>query len=242
VQWASRFASLYRRWRYGPQVEDDLDREVQAYFETAVERYRAEGLSPQEAMRAARLKFEDPERVKQNVREVRMGAAIETLLQDVRYAVRVLRKSPGFTVVAVLTLALGIGANTAIFSLINAVMLRLLPVGHPEQLVLLTDPDEAFVAMDTTQNRVRSMFAYREFQDLRAHNTVFSGLLASQSTVSEVDVAPVTGNGEALLKAHAQLVSGEYFDVLEIQPVLGRTFTPQEDRAPGANPGGCCLL
>jgi predicted permease len=236
VSWASRLTSLYRRWRHGRQVEEDLDGEVDAYFETVVERYKAEGLSPQEAQRAARLRFEDPERVKQKVREVRMGAAIETLLQDVRYAVRVLRKSPGFTVVAVLTLALGIGANTSIFSLINAVMLRLLPVGHPEQLVLLTDPESAFVAMDTTEHGVRELLAYREFQDLRAHNNVFSGLLAAQSTVSEVDVLPVAGNGEALLKAHAQLVSGEYFDVLGIQPVLGRTFTPEEDRAPGANP------
>src|SRR5579884_4018815 len=124
------------------QIEQDLDRELAAYFETLVERAMAQGLSPAEARRAVRLRFDQPAMVKEAVREVRMGASIDTLFRDVQYAARVLRKSPGFTLVAVATLALAIGANTAIFSLINAVMLRSLSVTHAGQLVLLTDPDD----------------------------------------------------------------------------------------------------
>jgi predicted permease len=234
VSWIHSVANLFHRWRHRHEVEQDLDGEVRAYFETVVERFVAQGLTPVEARRAARLKFEDPERVKQKVREVRMGAAIETASQDVRYAFRVLRKSPGFTLVAVLTLALGIGANTAIFSLINAVMLRLLPVEHPEQLVMLTDPSSGGVAVDTTENGVRHKLSYPEFYELRAQNHVFSGLLAAQASVSEINLTP-TGSGQTI-KTHGQLVSGEFFQVLGVQPVAGRAFTPDEDKAPGANP------
>src|SRR4051812_18704363 len=98
------------------------------------------------------------------------------LLQDLRFAKRALAKSPGFLLVAVLSLGLGIGANTAIFSLINAVMLRVLPVAHPEQLVLLTDPGSSGLAIDTTERGVRNLLAYPEFEQLRAQNKVFSGM------------------------------------------------------------------
>ena len=190
MAWAARAASLYRRWRHRQQVEEELDSEVQAYFEILVEREMARGRSREEARRAARVEFEGPEQVKQKVREARMGAAMETTLQDVRYACRVLQESPGFTAIAVLTLALGIGANTAIFSLINAVILRSLPVEHPEQLALLTDPAQGGVAVDTTEGGTRSILSYPEFEQLRAHNTVFSGMFAAQSQVSDLDVFP----------------------------------------------------
>ena len=226
--------ALYRRWRHRSQDDADLDEEVRAYFDTVVERFEAQRLTNQEARRAARLHFEGPEQVKQKVRETRMGASLETTLQDLHYAWRSLLKNPGFTTVAVLTLAVGIGANTAIFSLINAVMLRTLPVEAPERLALLTDPSDAGVDMDTTQGGLRTMLSYPEFQELRARNTVFSGLFAAQSSARTLEIFP--GASVQSLSARTQLVSGEFFGVLGIQPVLGRTFTSEEDQVPGRNP------
>jgi predicted permease len=157
------------------------------------------------------------------------------LWQDLRYSVRTLSKSPGFLAVAVLTLALGIGANTAIFAVVNAVILQSLPVAHPEQLALLTDPDEAATNVETTQYGERSLLSYPEFTELRAHNSVFSGMFAAMSVPAALDVAE-DGNGAETTKARVQLVSGEFFDLLGVQPARGRAFTAEEDKAPGANP------
>ena len=157
-------------------------------------------------------------------------------LQDLRFAIRTFSKSPGFLLVAVLSLGLGIGANTAIFSLINAVMLRILPVAHPEQLVLLTDPGFSGTSVDTTEGGERNALSYPEFQELRAHNNVFSGMYAAQSALSERDVVTRQGGGELATKANTQLVSGEFFEVLGVKPIAGRAFTAEEDKVPGANP------
>src|SRR5215469_2601681 len=157
------------------------------------------------------------------------------LWQDLRYAIRTLSKSPGFVSVAVLTLGLGIGANSAIFAVINAVMLRSLPVANPERLVLLTDPGMAATNVETTEHGARSILSYQEFVQLRAHNTVFSGMFAAQSSPTTLDVTAGEG-GQTSAKARVQLVSGEFFDVLGIQPALGRAFTAAEDVARGANP------
>ena len=118
-----------------------------------------------------------------------------------------------------LALGLGIGANTAIFSLINAIMLRILPVTHPEQLKCCSPtPGSSGVAIDTTQHGVRSILAYPEFEQLRSHNQVFSGIFAAQSAPIEVDAVTAQGAGEQTAKARIQLVSGEFFRVLECSP------------------------
>ena len=130
MQWASRAVHLFRRLQHSQRVEEELNDDVQAYFEILIERGVSRGLSREQAERAARVRYEGPEQVKQRVREVRVGALIETALKDLRYSARVLRRSPGFTVFAVLTIALALGANAAIFSLVDGGLLK--PAGYPE--------------------------------------------------------------------------------------------------------------
>ena len=161
-----------------------------------------------------------------------------TLLQDIRYAFRMLAKSPGFTAVAVLTLALGIGANTAIFSALDSVLLRSLPVSHPEELVLLTDPDSHGQSFGS-EGGERSLLAYSEFQYLHDHNEVFSKLFAADSQLPEVDITignSASNGGTQREVARVRLVSGEYFDALGLHPAAGRFFTPDVDRVRGGAP------
>ena len=163
-----------------------------------------------------------------------------TLLQDIRYAVRMLLKTPGFTVVAVLTLALGIGANTAIFSVLDSVLLRALPVPHPEELALLTDPDSHSQNFGSERGE-RTLLAYSEFQYLRDHNEVFSKIFAADSQLPQVDIsiANSTSNASAGAQketARMRLVTGDYFSTLGVSPAAGRFFTPEADRVRGGAP------
>jgi len=154
---------------------------------------------------------------------------MNTLLQDLRYGLRMLAKSPGFAAIAILTLALGIGANTAIFSLTDQVLLRQLPVEHPEQLVVLrsTGARSGRVWADYDSD---ASFSYPMYKDLRDRNKVFSGLL----TCFPVDVN-VSGHGRTE-RAAGELVSGNFFGVLGVRAAIGRVFSPADETAPGANP------
>ena len=163
---------------------------------------------------------------------------METLWLDLRHALRTFAKTPGFTLIAVLTLALGIGANTAIFTVLDAVLLRSLPVSHPEELVVLTDPD-AHGSNFGSESGKRSLLAYSEFEYIRDHNDVFSQIFAADSSlptpeVSIADSSPNAGAGKET--ASVRLVSGDYFATLGVKPELGRAFTPEVDRARGASP------
>lgn len=153
---------------------------------------------------------------------------MDTLLQDVRYGVRMLLKSPAFTAVAVLMLALGIGANTAIFSLTDQVLLRALPVRNPEQLVVLRSPGDK-PGHTSSDGDDAASFSYPLYKDLRDRNPVFSGLLARFGVALSV-----AGQGSTE-RATGELVSGNYFHVLGVTPDLGRVFSSSDETAPGAN-------
>src|SRR5215472_2040524 len=145
-----------------------------------------------------------------------------TLLKDIRYAARLLLKRPGFTLIAILTLALGIGANTAIFTLINAALLRPLPVSHPEQLV------EVFGTLQNgSQETIQSYLNYKDYRD---RSQTLQSMLAYR-------FAPMSlSHGASSERVWGFLVSGNYFDVLGVKPILGRTFAPEEDQTVGSHP------
>jgi predicted permease len=156
-----------------------------------------------------------------------------TLLQDVRYGLRMLAKNPGFTAVAVLTLALGIGANTAIFTLIDAVMLKALPVQKPEQLALFGEGRRrGFVGLASGQHY--DIFSYPLYVHMRDNNPSFEGIAAFRTELDRLNVRPQgPGEGEPSQLAWGRLVSGNYFSVSGVQAVLGRVLTPADDRAEG---------
>jgi predicted permease len=151
---------------------------------------------------------------------------LDTAIRDLKYALRSLRRSPGFTTIAVLTLALGIGANTAIFTLLDQILLRLLPVKNPHELVLLTTHGRHYG--NNWGGNAISYPMYRDFQD---HNQVFSGMFCRFPYF--VSVSQSGGQPDRI---EAELVSGTYFDVLGVSPALGRTFSPDDDRIPGGHP------
>ena len=160
------------------------------------------------------------------------------LWQDLRFALRILAKSPGFTLIAVLTLALGIGANTAIFSVLDSVLLRSLPVPHPEELVTLTDPDEHGSSFGS-EGGDRSLLAYSEFAYFRDHNEVFSEIFAADSSLPQLEVTipdSSSNTGAQKESARVRLVSADYFATLGVTPAAGTFFTREVDRARGSSP------
>jgi len=155
---------------------------------------------------------------------------MESLLQDLRYGFRVLHKSPGFTAVAVITLALGIGENTAIFTLLDQVFLRRLPVRQPEQLVQLKFSGSDEGSMHSYGGEFGDYFSYPMYRDLRDQNSVFAGVIATDST----QVGVQWHNQPDL--ANTELVSGNYFEMLGVRPTLGRLFVQSDDLVQNANP------
>ena len=158
---------------------------------------------------------------------------IERLAQDLRYAVRMMKASPGFTLVAVVSLALGIGGNTAIFSLMNAVMLRSLPVQEPDRLVLFGKGQWGGI-IDDLPNRSWQLFSYLFYRQVQRENQVFSGVAAMMSLGN--DVHALVEGARVAEPVSARLVSGTYFSVLGVNAIAGRTFTDAEDQTPGADP------
>ena len=154
---------------------------------------------------------------------------MQNLWKDIRFGLRMLAKSPGFTAIAVITLALGIGANTAIFSLMNQVLLRELPIQNPQELVILRAPGPVTGHVSSDGDSTES-FSYPMYKGLRDRNSVFSGILARYGFS-----ASVASHGQTD-RASGEVVSGNYFDVLGVRPAIGRVFTQDDDRVPGAQP------
>jgi predicted permease len=151
---------------------------------------------------------------------------LQNIWQDLRFGVRALLRNPAITAIAALSLALGIGANTAIFSLIDTVLVRSLPVHNPQELVLLSDPSASGVSQGA-QGGVRSLFSVQEFQHLRDRQQVFSGMYAAESEAQRVSA---TIDGGAPENLHERLITASYFSVLGVSPVIGRTFSEADDR------------
>jgi predicted permease len=161
---------------------------------------------------------------------------MENLFKDLRYGLRGLLKRKGFAAIAVLTLALGIGANTAIFTLVNAVMLKSLPVDKPEELVLFSDTTgEGTSLEDSPRTGVWRRFSYKSYEYLRAHNQSFQDIAALRSGTSRLSVRQTDSQTAAAARAHGQLVTGNYFSVLGVRAMRGRVLTPDDDK-PGAQP------
>ncbi|HEV2135216.1 MAG TPA: ABC transporter permease [Terracidiphilus sp.] len=232
----SWFRGVFHRAR----LEREMDDELGCHLEILTNELIRSGLSPVKAARRARIALGSTLVHKEEMRASLGLRWWDALWADLRYGVRMLRRSPGFTAVVVLTLALGIGANTAIFSLVNAVMLRSLPVRDPQQLVM-----PAWTAHNwpngpgissygdcrpekTSQDRGGCSFSYPMYQAIATHKDLFESAMAFAGPAS-IDVS---GNGTASI-AHGELVSGSYFGTLGVQPAVGRILEP-DDEKPGA--------
>jgi predicted permease len=213
---AARLLGLFRDRR----ADESLDAELRAHLELLTDENIRRGMKLEEAHYAARREFGGVEQTKEAYRERRGLPLVESVLQDLRYGVRILRKNPGFTLTAVLTLALGIGANAAVFSLVDAVLLRPMPYRQPNRLLLLSETlpkqgdDELGVSV-------------AEYFDYRDENHVFS-----QVAAYETDSFNLTGEGTPL-RIHAARLSASAIPLLGVNAIIGRTFTDDEDR-PGA--------
>ena len=198
------------------QADRELDEEFRTYEEMATEEKMKHGMGRKEAARAVRLERGNLEVTKEVVRSGGWESVLDTGWQDVRFGLRMLRKSPAFTAVAVITLALGIGSNTAIFSLVDAVLIRMLPVQRPEQLFRLIDLNKEGKTIDA--------MSYPTFKLIQENNQSLSGIIAFHS-LGIVDFV-VNGKGEL---AHAQAVSGSYFTTLGVKPIFGRAITTADE-------------
>ena len=212
MRWFSKFPLRLRTLLRRGRVEEELTEELRFHLEKLIEERIAKGITPEEGRYAAWRELGGAEQIKEECRDMRRVNYIESFFQDVRYGLRMLAHSPGFTTVAVLTLALGIGANTAIFSVSNAVVLRPLPYQDPGRLaVLWTD--------NLRQNLPEERTSYPNFEDWKRQNHVFEDMrFCTSITVN------LTG-GDEPGRIVAARVTSSLFLMFGVSPILGRTFT-----------------
>jgi predicted permease len=209
--------SLLRNLFLSRRVDADLDQEVHSHLEMLIAENIRAGMPPREAQRAARIELGGVEQVKEQVRDSRTGAFLDSLLQDLRFALRQMQRSPGFALTAVLILALGIAANVIVFGVLEALVLRSLDVPHAEQVMTLQPKNAG------------PFVSYPEVRDVRDGNTVFSAV-----AVYEFQDFGLEANGVTRPVWGAE-VSGQYFDVVGIKPFLGRLLGRDDDDHPGAS-------
>jgi macrolide transport system ATP-binding/permease protein len=239
---------LYQRLRDPRRAEADLDEEVRSFYDTMKARRVDQGLAPDEAHRITHADYGPPARVIEQVRDSRLEAVFATVMHDLRYAIRQLRKNPGFGAVAVLSLGLGIGANTAIYSFMESILLRSLPVADPESLVVLNwhsrPPQNAnkewvhvvhgvqgILWPGDKGSLVSGMFPYGAFETLREENPVFSTLFGYFNGLTR----NLAVNGQATI-ASTEYVTGEYFRGLG--SVAGRGTSDRLRRRPSRRSAG----
>jgi putative ABC transport system permease protein len=209
-----RLADGLRAWLRRRRTEQDLDEELRAYLDEAADAGVRAGLTPEAARRAARVALGSPAAVKDNVRDVGWESVLTTAIGDLRFGVRMLRRSPAFSLVAVATLALGIGANTTLFSIVDGVLLRPLPYPAPDELVALSESKPNFAT---------GSISYPNFLDWQKDNRTFAAMAIARSSSFSL-----TGVGEAE-RVDAQFISSDFFSLLGVAPAAGRFFAPHED-------------
>lgn len=222
---ASLLARLVSTWRtlfQKSRLERDLQDELRDAEDTLRTRYRSRGMGEEEARRAARIALGGVEPVKDAVRDVRAGAGIEAAIADVRYACRTLRKSPAFTAAVVLSLALGMGANAAIFTFVNALLLRPLPVRDASALVDIA----------ASRKGGSGLLSFPMYRDLAARQQALSGIVATAGETPERVTVAASGGSTEIDNVRISFVSGNYFSVLGVEPAAGRLFLPDDDRDP----------
>jgi putative ABC transport system permease protein len=212
---ALRLRALFRR----KAVEEELDDELRFHLDMEAEKYIAAGVPPGEAARRARLALGGLTLVKEECREARGVSLVEELVQDLRYGLRQLRHNPGFTSVALLTLALGIGVNTALFSVVNGVLLIPLPYRQPEELVALHA---------STPSTEAGSISFPNFRDWRDDNRTFAAMAIQRTGTRTLFGA------DAAESIEVQFVSADFFAVVGVDPVAGRSFAPGEDEMDAA--------
>ncbi len=220
--WIKALSSRALAWLSPRHVDQEFEHELDSHLDMLTDENVRRGMAPEEARRAARVRLGGHTQLRETNRELQGLPMLETFFQDTRYALRMLRKNPGFTAVAVLTLALGIGANTAIFSVVYAVLLKPLPFTNPDQLFT------AFQA-NTQLGIAETGCSYPNFEEWRSQNHVFSelaGIVAHQLTL--------TGRGEPSV-VNTSVVTPELFALLDVKPLAGRIFFPQDGKQ-GAAP------
>src|SRR5687767_1688496 len=211
-----RLGALFNKQR----KDQELDAEIESHLQLHIEDNLRSGLTPEEARRQAMIKLGGIESTKEAYRDQRGLPVLETLWQDIRYGARMLRKNPGFTAVAVITLGLGIGATTAIFSLINGVLLEPLPYEQPEQLVHLWEMRPDGRSGDVSPGA---------FMDWREHSASFEGVSSVRGAA-----ANLTGTGQPE-RINGLRVSANFLSILREHPQVGRGFFPEEERLGGGD-------